>query len=99
MIGLELTEVKECMSKLLLSEVFDPFFFIEGEITTFSTFSIDGYLKKDFYNKEEVPERDYALWKEVREYCFSLIKGKRTPLSFKFVLGLSDSNVEAYTST
>mgnify|MGYP003309221402 CR=1 FL=1 len=74
MIGLELTEVKECMSKLLLSEVFDPFFFIEGEITTFSTFSIDGYLKKEFYNKEEVPERDYALWKEVREYCFSLIK-------------------------
>ena len=94
MIGLELTEVKECMSKLLLSEVFDPFFFIEGEITTFSTFSIDGYLKKEFYNKEEIPERDYALWKEVREYCFSLIKGKRTPLSFKFVLGLSDSNVE-----
>ena len=41
-----------------------------------------------------MPERDYALWKEVREYCFSLIKGKRTPLSFKFVLGLSDSNVE-----
>lgn len=94
MIGLELTEVKECMSKLLLSEVFDPFFFIEGEITTFSTFSIDGYLKKEFYNKEEIPERDYALWKEVREYCFSLIKGKRTPLSFKFVLGLSDSNIE-----
>ena len=30
----------------------------------------------------------------MREYCFSLIKGKRTPLSFKFVLGLSDSNVE-----
>ena len=51
MIALSLTEVKECMSKLLLSEVFDPFFFIEGEITTFSTFSIDGYLKKEFYNK------------------------------------------------
>ena len=51
-------------------------------------------MKKDFYNKDEVPERDYALWKEVREYCFSLIKGKRTPLAFKFVLGLSDSNVE-----
>ena len=94
MIGLELTEVKECMSKLLLSEVFDPFYFIEGEITTFATFSMDGYLKKEFYDKEAAPERDYALWKNVREYCFSLIKGKRTPLAFKFVLGLSDSNVE-----
>ena len=94
MIGLELTEVKECMSKLLLSEVFDPFYFIEGEITTFATFSMDGYLKKEFYDKETAPERDYALWKDVREYCFSLIKGKRTPLAFKFVLGLSDSNIE-----
>ena len=94
MIGLELTEVKECMAKLLLSEVFDPFYFIEGEITTFNTFSIDGYLKKDFFDKDDTPERDYALWKDVREFCFSLIKGKRTPLSFKFVLGLSDSNIE-----
>lgn len=94
MISLELTEVKECMSKLLLSEVFDPFYFIEGDITTFSTFSIDGFLKKEFYNKEDVPSRDYALWKDVREFCFSLIKGKRTPLNFRFILGLSDSNVE-----
>lgn len=94
MIALALTEVKECMSKLLLSEVFDPFYFIEGEIVTFGTFSLNGYLNKDFFDKEEVPERDYALWKDVREYCFSLIKGKRTPLSFKLVLRLSDSNIE-----
>ena len=94
MIALALTEVKECMAKLLLSEIFDPFYFIEGEITIFIKFSIDGYLNKDFYEKEDAPERDYALWKDVREYCFSLIKGKRTPLNFKFVLGLSDSNIE-----
>ncbi len=94
MIALALTEVKECMAKLLLSEVFDPFYFIEGEIVTFGTFQMDGYLKKEFFEKDMVPEREYALWKEVREYCFSLIKGKRTPLSFKFVLGLSSSNIE-----
>ena len=94
MIALALTEVKECMAKLLLSETFDPFYFIEGEITTFATFTMDGYLKKDFFDAEETPARDYALWKDVREHCFSLIKGKRTPLSFKFVLGLSDSNIE-----
>ena len=94
MIALALTEVKECMAKLLLSETFDPFYFIEGEIVTFNTFTLDGYLKKDFFEQEEAPEREYALWKDVREFCFSLIKGKRTPLSFKFVLGLSDSNIE-----
>lgn len=94
MIALALPEVKECMGKLLLTETFDPFYFMEGEITTFGTFTIDGYLKKEFFEKDDIPLRDYALWKEVREYCFSLIKGKRTPLSFKFVLGLSDSNIE-----
>ena len=52
MIALALTEVKECMAKLLLSEIFDPFYFIEGEITTFSKFSIDGYLNKDFYENQ-----------------------------------------------
>lgn len=94
MIALALTDVKECMGKLLLSETFDPFYFVEGEIVTFGTFTIDGYLKKDFFDGEDAPEREYALWKDVREFCFSLIKGKHTPLSFKFVLGLSDSNIE-----
>ncbi len=94
MIALSLTEVKECMSKLLLSETFDLFLFIEGEIMTFSTFTMDGYLQKDFFHENEAPNREYALWKDMREYCFSLIKGKRTPLSFKFVLGLSEANIE-----
>ena len=94
MIALALTDVKECMGKLLLSETFDPFYFIEGEIITFSTFNIDGYLKKDFFDTEDVPAREYALWKDVREFCFSIIKGKRTPLNFKFILGLSESNIE-----
>lgn len=94
MIALSLPEVKECMSKLLLSETFDPFYFIEGEIVTFNTFTLDGFLKKEFFDTEDTPDREYALWKDVREFCFSLIKGKRTPLSFKFVLGLSDSNIE-----
>ena len=94
MIALALTDVKECMGKLLLSETFDTFYFIEGEIVTFSTFTMDGYLKKDFFDAENAPEREYALWKDMREFCFSIIKGKRTPLSFKFVLGLSDSNIE-----
>lgn len=30
----------------------------------------------------------------MREYCFSLIRGKRTPLRFKFVFGLSEPNIE-----
>ena len=94
MILLSISEVKEFMSKLLLSDTFDSFLFIEGEIVTFNTFSIFFYLQKDFFDKDMIPERNYSLWKELREYCFSLIRGKRTPLRFKFVFGLSEPNIE-----
>lgn len=93
MIALKLPEVKECMSRLLLSDTFDSFLFIEGEIVTFNTFSMNGFLKKDFFEKDMAPSREYSLWKDIREYAFSLIKGKRTPLSFQFVLGLSEANI------
>ncbi len=46
MIAFSLTNIKDFMSHLLLNETFDHFSFIEGEITTFNTFHIDGFIKK-----------------------------------------------------
>ncbi|WP_461812255.1 DUF5721 family protein [Faecalimonas sp.] len=94
MVLLSISEVKEFMSKLLLSETFDSFLFIEGEIVTFNTFSINGRLQKDFFDKDMLPERNYSLWTDLREYCFSLIRGKRTPLRFKFIFGLAETNIK-----
>ncbi|MEZ3488399.1 MAG: hypothetical protein K1W22_17910 [Lachnospiraceae bacterium] len=78
---------RSCMSHLLLKDTFDQFAFIECEITTFNKFTIDGFLHKEFFDEE--PDREYSLWKELREYCFAIIKGKRTPLHFKIVLSLA----------
>ena len=97
MIAFSLTNIKEFMSQLLLSETFDSFAFVEGEIVTFSTFRIDGFLQKEFFDTEE-PLPEYSLWKNVRDYCFSLIRGKRTPLSFRFVFSLSRKNIEMLTA-
>lgn len=92
MISLALTDIKGFMSHLLLSETFDSFLFIEGEITTFNTFKIDGFLQKDFFdNDKDLP--DYSCWKTIREYCFSIIRGKRTPLGFHLIFRLSDANI------
>lgn len=91
MISLKLTNRKMFMKHLLLTETFDHFLFIEGEITTFNTFTIDGYLHKDFF--EEEPPLSFSFWKHLREFCFSIIKGKRTPLQFKFVFSLSPENI------
>ena len=87
-------DTKKCMSSLLLKPDFDHFSLIEGEITTYNKFSIDGFLHKDFY--EEAPDHEYSYWKELREYCFSLIRGKRTPLNFKFVFSLASEDFAAF---
>jgi len=92
-------ETKKCMNKLLLSDTFDHYQFIEGEITTFNKFHIDGYLKKDFYDSDtvEIPaNQHYSYWKDIRDFCFTIIKGKRTPLDFRFVLALSQENTEKF---
>lgn len=85
---------KSCMSHLLLKDTFDGFSFIKGEITTYNIFSIDGFLHKDFFYEE--PKRAYSYWKELREYCFSIIKGKRTPLNFKIVLSMAPENFASF---
>lgn len=92
MIALSLKNTKNFMKHLLLSDTFDNFLFIEGEIVTFNTFTIDGYVQKAFFDTEDtIPE--YSFWKSLREFCFSIIKGKRTPLSFKLVFSLSPENI------
>lgn len=87
MIALKLTSRKVFMKQLLLSETFDHFLFIEGEITTFNRFSIDGYLQKEFFDDEKTLS-EFAFWKQVREFCFSIIRGRRTPLNFKLIFSL-----------
>lgn len=98
MIALHLLEVKDCMQKLLLSDTFDNFSFIDGSITTFATFTFDGYIHKDFFNTDEhestlLAGKEFATWGEMRDYCCHIIKGKNTPLTFKFVLSLSKENI------
>ncbi len=100
MIALQLLEVKDCMQKLLLSDTFDHFSFIEGSITTFNKFTFDGYLKKEYFSEDdsEVTLNEYSMWGDVRDYCYQIIKGKRTPLQFKFIFSLSNENIAKFVS-
>lgn len=82
---------KSCMSHLLLKDTFDIFSFIEGEFTTYNKFTINGYIQEDFF--DEKPEDTYSRWGKIRDFCFQIIRGKRTPLSFKIVLALPDEKL------
>lgn len=99
----KITDMKDFMNKLLLSDSFDYFLLEEGLIVTFNTFQIDGHIKEEFYTKEEREEPGlcpyaFSLWKEMRPLCFQLIKGKKTPLHFKFVLLLQPEHMERILS-
>lgn len=86
-------DTRRCMTELLLRETFDTFLFIEGEITTFNRFAIDGYVHKEFYGTDSASTENYSTWDKLRDFCFSIIKGKRTPLDFKFIFSLPEESI------
>ena len=81
-----------------MEKLFQHFSFVEASFTTFVTYTLDGQLHKEFFDSEQKPMRTYCLWEDVQAQCFSIIKGKRTPLNFKIVFQLSSSNVEKLLS-
>jgi hypothetical protein len=92
-----LLDTKHCMSELLLRNTFDHFLFIEGEITTYNKFTIDGYIRKEFYGDngpETAPAETHSTWDRLRDFCFSIIKGKQTPLNFRFIFSLPKSETD-----
>lgn len=99
MILLQITQLKPFMNQLLLADTFDHFLLSEASITTFTTFSIDGSLHPDFFDPDDAARlrkigRTQLLWHDVKSFCYSMIRGKRTPLQFKFVFRLSQKACE-----
>lgn len=99
MIALELPEIRIFMNKLLCTEIFDNFLLQEASIQNSIHYHIVGTFHADFYSQEELEQEHLAglsfiPYGKVRTQCFDLIKGKRTPSFFKFVLLLSPANLE-----
>lgn len=92
MLALQITSMKPFMNQLLAGDVFDIFLLEEAIISTANTYTIDGHINRDFFSPEEqnngaIPY-EFQPWSEIKGLCFNLIKGKNTPLYFKFVLHL-----------
>lgn len=91
--SLRITAVGNFMKKLLSSDCFDMFLMSSAVLNMASGWTADGHLNKDFYTKEEWedPEiRPYDLieWAQMRPVFHELIRGKKAPASFTFVLQL-----------
>ena len=89
MLALKISSTKGFMNHLLVADTFDNFLMAECCISTAHTYQIDGHVNKEFFSSEELAEStiapyDFCEWKDMKSLAFNLIKGKRTPLFFKF---------------
>lgn len=99
MTAIQITGTKNFMNQLLAGDTFDIFLLEEAVISTANTYTIDGHINKEFYpSEEQTPENipyDFQPWSEIKGMCFDLIKGKHTPLYFKFVFHLKPEHINA----
>ncbi len=101
MIALKAEDVKSFTTRLFVREDFDAFLVKEVNITTYNSFSIDGHVKQGYYTEEEQEENqieEFSSWKTLRPFCFSLIKGKKLPGSFRIVLQLPKAGTEKFAA-
>lgn len=85
---------------LFSGNTFDSFLLTEGTLQMGVTWQVDGRLNRDFFEKAvwEDPEQrpyDYMTWSEVRPSLRELIRGKKAPVSFQFVLHLKPELMES----
>ena len=90
MIERKILQSKEFMRSFLTTELWDEWLVQEATITGGVTWSVDGHINRDYYKEEigedEMPQSDCMPWAKIRPIALSLIRGKRTPLSFRFLL-------------
>lgn len=96
MIALKIVEIKPFMAKLLIQNIFDDYLLSEFTMNTFTRFQISGRLNQEFYHDsemEEIKDRSFARWGEIKPFAYSIVKGSKTPLSFHITLMLSQSQI------
>lgn len=72
-------ELKTFMAVLLKGELFDNWEVTEAKVETFFELSVNGRLKKDFFEEPEQIAGEFARWGELKEIFFQAVKGKRLP--------------------
>ena len=94
MVALKVEEQKAFTEGLFIGEIFDKFLVREAEIVTYNQFTIDGKDRQGYFSEEELEENrieEYSSWKTLKPVCYSLIKGKRLPESFRIVFQMPPS--------
>ena len=95
MTAFEIANIKQFMNSLLLTDTFDIFLLEKANLVVSNTVDIDGRYNPAFFEgTDEKPSYEFTPWEEIRPLIVSLIKGKSTPISFKFALILKPEYVK-----
>ncbi|MDO4478643.1 MAG: DUF5721 family protein [Lachnospiraceae bacterium] len=108
MIAYYIHETRAFMAALLTGTAFDRFLFREGQVTTFCTYTIDGTFHAAYMDASDENESadgdksssahpadgSFTPWPLLRPHIFDMIKGKRTPLSFKMVFQITPEDMQ-----
>ena len=95
--ALKAEDLRAFTQALFLGTVFDRFLLREAEFRTFCTFTVNGAAEVRWYSEEELESErveEYTSWEKLKPLCFGLIRGKRTPLSFRLDMKLAPGDAE-----
>ncbi len=99
MLSLRLKSLKDATRRLFLDTSFDFFSLMEASFICGASFTVDGHRNTDFFEPSEIASDTFVSWESLRPVCFQMIKGKRTPLSFRLVFTLSAANAADHFHT
>ena len=68
-------ELKSFMALLLRGELFDSWEVTEAKVETFFELSVNGRLKKDFFEEPASVQREFAKWGEIKEIFLNAYNG------------------------
>ena len=95
--ALKVEDIRSFTRALFMQDCFDGFLLGEAEFSTFCSFSVDGRVERSWFTDEELEKEQieaYVRWGRVRELCFQLIRGRKTPSSFRITLRLAPGERE-----
>ena len=94
MLSLVFHDLKKMTALLFTENSFDRFLLKSASLSAMLSVTISGEKDPDFFSEEEREkemQESFVRYETVRPLLFSLIKGKRPPLSFRIIL-ITDKN-------
>jgi len=93
MLSINFNNIKDLTQHLFINNTFDEFYFIEANLKTNISYSIDGHLNKEFFNEDEVPLGNFNKYSSIKNVLYNIIKGKHLPINFKVILGIFPEDI------